>query len=205
VAGMSKSVSADRVIEALRGCYDPEIPVNIVDLGLVYNVSLDEGRARVKMTLTAPGCPAYDYLLAQVKSEVERVPGVRSAEVEIVWDPPWTPERMSVEARRRLESRHGELVSLDFDPAVFRPVKKGHLVRNPDGTVVLINEANSRFLVNEDIARLWDKSHGGKTVVELAGLAAGELKLSPDEVRQHVVEIYRSLLTMGLIETGKQR
>src|SRR5213594_12887 len=190
---MSKSVSADRIIEALRGCYDPEIPVNIVDLGLVYNVSLDEGRAHVKMTLTAPGCPAADYLLAQVKSEVERVPGVRSAEVEIVWDPP-----------RRLESRHGELVSLDFDPAVFRPVKKGHLVRNPDGTVVLINEANSRFLVNEDIAKLWDKSHGGKTVDELSGLAAGELQIPPRELKQHVVEIFRSLLTMGLVETGKR-
>jgi FeS assembly SUF system protein len=200
---MSKSVTADRVIEALRGCYDPEIPVNIVDLGLVYDVSLNEGRARVRMTLTTPGCPAYDYLLAQVKSEVERIPGVNGAEVEIVWDPPWTPERMSEEARRRLESRSGGMVSLDFDPAVFRPVKKGHLVRNPNGTMVLINEANSRFLVNEDIARLWDKSHGGKTVYELAGLAAGELQLSPSEVKQHVVEIFRSLLTMGLLETGK--
>jgi FeS assembly SUF system protein len=201
---MSRPVSADRIVEALRGCYDPEIPVNIVDLGLVYNVSLDEGRARVRMTLTAPGCPAYDYLLAQVKSEVERLPGVVSAEVEIVWDPPWTPERMSEEARRRLESRRGEVVLLDFDPAVFRPVKKGHLVRNQNGTVVLINEANSRFLVNEDIARLWDKSHGGKTVHELAGLAAGELQVPAGEVREHVVEIFRSLITMGLLETGKR-
>jgi len=55
-----------------------------------------------------------------------------------------------------------------------------------------------------EVARLWDKSHGGKTVVDLAGLAAGELKLSPDEVRQHVVEIYRSLITMGLVEVGKR-
>src|SRR6266567_3481022 len=107
MAGMSKSLTTDRVIEALKGCYDPEIPVNIVDLGLVYGVSLNEGRARVRMTLTAPGCPAYDYLLAQVKNEVERIPGVKGAEVEIVWDPPWTPERMSEEARRRLESRSG--------------------------------------------------------------------------------------------------
>lgn len=200
---MGKPVTADRVLEALRGCYDPEIPVNIVDLGLVYNVSLDEGRARVRMTLTAPGCPAADYLLSQVRSVVERVPGVTGAEVEVVWDPPWTPERISEGARRRLESRRGEPVSLDFDPAVFKPVKKGHLVRNPDGTVVLINEANSRFLVNEDIARLWDKSHGGKTVDDLAGVAAGELRLSPSELKQHVVEIFRSLLTMGLLETGK--
>jgi len=86
---------------------------------------------------------------------------------------------MSEEARSRLESRSGGLVSPDFDPAMFRPVKKGHLVRNPNGTMVLINEANSQFLVNEDIARLWDKSHGGKTVYELACLAAGELQPSP--------------------------
>ncbi len=82
-------------------------------------------------------------------------------------------------------------------------MRKGHLVRNPNGTTVLINEANSRFLVNEDIARLWDKSHGGKTVSELAGLAAGELQFSPSEVKQPVVEIFRSLLTMGLLETSR--
>ncbi len=201
---MSKSVTVDRIIEALRGCYDPEIPVNIVDLGLVYNVSLTDGKAHVKMTLTAPGCPAQEYLSAQVKGEIERLPGVKSAEVEIVWDPPWTPGRMSEEARKQLKSREEEPSSMDFDPVVFKPQKKGHLVRNPDGTMILINEANSRYTVNQDIANLWEKSHGEKTVDELVGIAALELQLSPSEVRPLVVEWYRTLVASGLVEPEKQ-
>ncbi len=201
---MSKVVTVDRIIEALRGCYDPEIPVNIVDLGLVYNVSLTDGKVHVKMTLTAPGCPAQTYLSAQVKGEIERLPGVKSAEVEVVWDPPWTPDRMSEEARNHLQSRREEPASMDFDPAVFKPRKKGHLVRNPDGTMILINEANSRYMVNQDIANLWEKSHGEKTVDELVGLAAMELQLSPVEVRPQVVEWYRSLVSSGLVEPEKR-
>ncbi len=202
--GMSKPLTVDRIIEALRGCYDPEIPVNIVDLGLVYKVSLTDGRAYVKMTLTAPGCPATAYLSAQVKGEIERLPGIKGADVDIVWDPPWTPDRMSEEARKQLQSRQEEPVSMDFDPAIFKPQKKGHLVRNPDGTTMLINEANSRYRVNEDIAKLWEKSHGEKTVDELISLAAAELQLSTSEVRPQIVEFFRSLVASGLVEPEKR-
>lgn len=88
--------------EALRKVYDPEIPVNIVDLGLIYGVEWPaEGQVRIRMTMTSPGCPVAGLLHDEVKAVAERVPGVRSAEVEIVWDPPWSPERMSPEAKRQ--------------------------------------------------------------------------------------------------------
>src|SRR6266849_140592 len=132
------------------------------------------------------------------------MPGVKSAEVEVVWDPPWTPDRMSEEARKQLQSRREEPASMDFDPAVFKPRKKGHLVRNPDGAMILINEANSRYMVNQDIANLWEKSHGEKTVDELVGVAAMQLQLSPLEVRPQVVEWYRSLVASGLVEPEKR-
>ncbi len=95
------------VISALKDCYDPEIPVNIVDLGLIYEVKIrpqDEGRqnVEVEMTLTAPGCPAHAEISQQVKDRIEQLPGVDSASVNVVWSPPWTPERLSPAARQKL-------------------------------------------------------------------------------------------------------
>jgi len=93
----------DEVVGVLRKCYDPEIPINIYDLGLVYNIDLSEadGRVAVKMTLTAPGCPASSYIHADVKRKIEALPGVKEATVQIVWDPPWTPEKMSEVAKKQ--------------------------------------------------------------------------------------------------------
>jgi FeS assembly SUF system protein len=93
----------DQVIAALKTIYDPEIPVNIYDLGLVYEVNVDEqGSVRIAMTLTAPACPVAAMLPRQVEQRVRELPGVKEARVDLVWDPPWTPERMSQEARLRL-------------------------------------------------------------------------------------------------------
>ena len=85
-----------KVIGVLRTVYDPEIPVNIYDLGLIYDVKVDETDAVfVKMTLTAPGCPVAGSLPGEVAAKIENIPDVRSAEVQLVWDPPWTKDRMS--------------------------------------------------------------------------------------------------------------
>lgn len=186
------------VMDALRNCYDPEIPVNIVDLGLVYGVTIDNHNVKVRMTLTAIGCPASAYLSHQVKEVIERIPGVVSAEVDIVWDPPWTPDKMSTAARERLHSSEGP-VNIEFDPASFKPRKRGHIAKNPDGTIVLINESNSRYLGNEDIANLWEKSNGDKTVDELTGEAASEKGLSPSEIRMQILEIVTQLVAIGLL------
>lgn len=91
------------VVEALRGCFDPEIPVNIHDLGLIYDVTVDPaGAVAVTMTLTAPNCPAAQELPAQVEAAVRAVPGVTDARVEVVFDPPWDASRMSDAARLQL-------------------------------------------------------------------------------------------------------
>jgi FeS assembly SUF system protein len=91
------------VIEALKTVYDPEIPVNIYDLGLVYKLRVDEaGRVDIEMTLTAPGCPVAQTFPSTVEERVRAVPGVCEAHVEIVWDPPWEKGRMSELARIEL-------------------------------------------------------------------------------------------------------
>lgn len=99
---MSESLKQD-VVAVLKTVYDPEIPVNIYDLGLVYEVEADAaGAVRIAMTLTAPACPVAGMLPRQVEERVRAVPGVRDVQVNLVWDPPWTPERMSQEARLKL-------------------------------------------------------------------------------------------------------
>jgi FeS assembly SUF system protein len=88
-----------KVEGALRTIYDPEIPVNIYDLGLIYEVKVDETDAvRVKMTLTAPACPVAGSLPGEVEAKIEQIPEVRTADVELVWDPPWSKDRMSESA-----------------------------------------------------------------------------------------------------------
>jgi FeS assembly SUF system protein len=95
--------SEDALIEAIATVYDPEIPVNIYELGLIYTVEIsDEGAVEVEMTLTAPACPSAQELPEQVQQAVLAVPGVTSCHVETVWDPPWDPSRMTEEARLQL-------------------------------------------------------------------------------------------------------
>lgn len=95
----------ERVIAALKTVYDPELPVNIYDLGLIYDVKVDAdaGRVDVKMTLTAPACPVAGTMPGLVAQTVRKVEGVQEADVELVWDPPWTQDRMSEEARFMLD------------------------------------------------------------------------------------------------------
>ena len=96
------STLAANVIDALREIYDPEIPVNIYDLGLIYRVQIENGDAEVDMTLTTPGCPVAQSFPGMVESSIRKVPGVKSAKVELVWDPPWTQDKLSEEARLQL-------------------------------------------------------------------------------------------------------
>jgi metal-sulfur cluster biosynthetic enzyme len=101
------AVTQDEVLGALKQCYDPEIPVNIVDLGLIYNIQFqtapeERQDVTVEMTLTAQGCPAHVTISEQVKARVEQLPGVRNATVNVVWNPPWGPERLSPDARKQL-------------------------------------------------------------------------------------------------------
>jgi len=93
----------DRVVSVLKTIFDPEIPVDIHELGLIYLIdTTPEGDVQIKMTLTSPACPVAGSLPGQVQERVAAVPGVRSAKVELVWDPPWSPERMSEAAKLEL-------------------------------------------------------------------------------------------------------
>jgi FeS assembly SUF system protein len=93
----------DRVVAALRTCYDPEVPVNIYELGLIYKLDIDpSGDVHIKMTLTSPACPVAGTLPGEVQSKVRAVPGVNTVNVELVWDPPWDKNMMSEAAMLEL-------------------------------------------------------------------------------------------------------
>ena len=100
---INETVIEAQVVDALRTCFDPEIPVNIYELGLVYGVHADSsGVVAIKMTLTSPHCPAAQSLPSEVEAKARGVSGVTEVKVEVVWDPPWDPSRMSEAAKLQL-------------------------------------------------------------------------------------------------------
>lgn len=103
VSSAADTSLADRVLDALKTVYDPEIPVNIVELGLIYDLDIAVGgKVKIEMTLTAPGCPVAGTMPGQVADAARGVDGVTDVEVELVWSPPWSPELMTEEARLEL-------------------------------------------------------------------------------------------------------
>jgi FeS assembly SUF system protein len=102
-AVFDRRIVEGKVVDAIRTCFDPEIPVNIYELGLIYDVQVQpSGKVEVRMTLTSPACPAAASLPAEVESKIRDVSGVTDAKVEVVFDPPWEPSRMSEAARLQL-------------------------------------------------------------------------------------------------------
>ena len=100
---INELVIESEVLEALRTCFDPEIPVNIYELGLVYNINVEEGGAvTITMTLTSPHCPAAQSKPAEIEEKVKAVSGVSDIKIDLVWDPPWDPSKMSEAARLQL-------------------------------------------------------------------------------------------------------
>lgn len=101
-AGALKDLRS-KVVEVLETCFDPEIPVNIYELGLVYDIDVDDaGAVAIQMTLTSPACPVAGSLPPEVENKVKHIEGVSAAKVEVVWEPPWTPEKMTEAARLQL-------------------------------------------------------------------------------------------------------
>tara|TARA_Y100000590_G_scaffold59773_1_gene63459 strand:- start:7066 stop:7374 length:309 start_codon:yes stop_codon:yes gene_type:complete len=96
---MSESLSKEKILEALSQVYDPEIPIDIVNLGLVYKVTIDNDIVNLEMTMTSPGCPSAREIIMEAQSVVSELDGVKETNIEIVWDPPWSPEKMSEEAK----------------------------------------------------------------------------------------------------------
>ena len=95
-------ITKQDVMKVLKQCYDPEIGINVVDLGLIYDVQVKNDKVNIKMTLTTPGCPMHSFLTQNVQDKVKDVKGVKEVKVDLIWDPPWTPDRMTKNVRKKL-------------------------------------------------------------------------------------------------------
>jgi FeS assembly SUF system protein len=95
-------ITEETIVEVLRTVFDPEIPVSIYDLGMIYNIQVEDSVVNVRMTLTTPACPVAGSLPGQVETRIKEIEGVNDATVELVWDPPWTPDKMSEAAKLQL-------------------------------------------------------------------------------------------------------
>lgn len=179
---------------------DPEIPVNVVDLGLIYDVNVtDTNNVNIKMTMTTRGCPLHDTLVNDVKKNLHNINNIGSIDVNIVWDPPWSIDRMNPAIRDKLGFGKPSLrFQIDYD--TFQPLKNGKLLQQDDGSLALVNEAGHGFMVNDNIIEFWNTCDGTKTINKLADEFSSKLNLPRQQIEQEVVQLVQQLLEAYLLK-----
>jgi len=194
-----QQISKEQVFSELRKCMDPEVPVNVVDLGLIYGVNIsDKNDVDIKMTMTTRGCPLHDTLVGDVKKYLNKLDGVGLINVEIVWDPPWSIEKMNPAVREKLGYGKPSL-RFQIDYNTFLPLKKGKMLQQEDGSISLVNEKEQGFMVNENIVNFWNSCDGNKTINQLADSFSAKLNLPRQQVEQEVVQLIQQLLEAELL------
>lgn len=195
-----KTVTESQVYDALKKCMDPEISVNVVDLGLIYGVKVDSGKdVDIKMTMTTRGCPLHDTLLSDVKRHVGKINGIGNINVEIVWDPPWTLEKMRPEVRDKLGFGKPKLrFQIDYEKS--KPLKVGRFAKQEDGSMILANDKDQGFMVNEAIVEFWNTCDGTKTINQLTDQFSAKLGMPRQQVEQEAVQLVQQLLEAELLK-----
>lgn len=195
-----KTVTESQVYDALKKCMDPEIPVNVVDLGLIYGVKVDSGKdVDIKMTMTTRGCPLHDTLVSDVKRYVGKINGIGNINVEIVWDPPWSLDKMNPEVREKLGFGKPKLrFQIDYEKS--RPLKVGRFAKQEDGSMILANDKDQGFMVNEAIVEFWNTCDGTKTINQLTDQFSAKLGMPRQQVEQEVVQLVQQLLEAELLK-----
>lgn len=195
-----QTVTEEQVYAALKKCMDPEIPVNVVDLGLIYGVKVADGKdVDIKMTMTTRGCPLHDTLLSDVKRYVGKVNGVGNINIDIVWDPPWSLEKMNQDVREKLGFGKPKLrFQIDYEKST--PLKTGTFSKQEDGSLMLANSNDQGFMVNEAIVDFWNACDGTKTINQITDQFSAKLGLPRQQVEQEAVQLLQQLLEAELIK-----
>ena len=194
------AVSVDQVRESLTKCMDPEVPLNIVEMGLVYGIDITPSNdVNIKMTLTTQGCPLHQTLVQDVTRYVKKVPGVNDVKVDIVWNPPWTMDKMSEAAKAKLKSFSSANTPAPIDYETAMPQGVGSVVQQEDGGMVLANEHNQGFMVNQAIIDFWRSCNGKRKITELVDIFAQKTGLQRAQVEKEVIQLIGQLRDGGLI------
>jgi metal-sulfur cluster biosynthetic enzyme len=179
---------------------DPEVPLNIVEMGLVYGIDITPSNdVNIKMTLTTQGCPLHQTLVQDVTRYVKKVPGVNDVKVDIVWNPPWTMDKMSEAAKAKLKSFSSANTPAPIDYETALPQGVGSLVQQEDGGMVLANEHNQGFMVNQAIIDFWRSCNGKRKITELVDIFAQKTGLQRAQVEKEVIQLIGQLRDGGLI------
>ena len=198
---MPDKVTQEEVYSALRKCMDPEIPVNVVDLGLIYGVKVnEENNIDIEMTMTTRGCPLHDTLVSDVKRYVGKINGVAGVNVSIVWDPPWSVDKIEPTVRDQLGFGKPKL-RFQIDYEKYQPLAKGKLITQEDGSLILMNDNEHGHMVNQAIVDFWDSCDGTKTITQLADHFSSKLGLPRQQVEQEVVQLVQQLLESELLQS----
>lgn len=198
---MPDKVTQEEVYSALRKCMDPEIPVNVVDLGLIYGVKVNaENNIDIEMTMTTRGCPLHDTLVSDVKRYVGKINGVAGVNVSIVWDPPWSVDKIEPSVRDQLGFGKPKL-RFQIDYEKYQPLAKGKLITQEDGSLILMNDKEHGHMVNQAIVDFWDSCDGTKTITQLADHFSSKLGLPRQQVEQEVVQLVQQLLESELLKS----
>ncbi len=193
-------VSEDQVRSSLKQCMDPEVPLSIVDMGLIYGIDISENNdVNIKMTMTTQGCPLHETMVDDVKRYTKKVSGVNSVNVDIVWDPPWTMDKMSDEAKAMMKKMGSQNTPAPIDYETAFPQGVGYLVKQEDGSMVLANEHEQGFMVNQAIIDFWKSCDGNRKVTELVELFAQQTGLQRTQVEKEVMQLLKQLHEGGLL------
>jgi metal-sulfur cluster biosynthetic enzyme len=200
------TVSPNAIEDSLKQCMDPEVPLNIVEMGLIYGIDVKENNdVDIKMTMTTQGCPLHETLVQDATRYVKKVPGVNNVNVEIVWDPPWSMDKMSEEAKikvKNMGSGANTPAPINYETAL--PQGVGKLVQQEDGSMVLANEHEQGFMVNQAIVDFWKSCNGQRKVTELVEVFAQQTGLQRKQVEKEVMQLLQQLREGGLIAIAGQ-
>lgn len=194
-----QQVTVQQVRDSLTHCMDPEVPLNIVEMGLVYGIEVTPSNdVYIKMTMTTQGCPLHQTLVADVTRHVKKLPGVNNVQVDIVWDPPWSIDKMSEAARAKLRGlAKSTPAPINYDTAM--PQGVGSLIQQEDGGLVLANEHNQGFMVNQAIVDFWKSCNGKRKITELVEIFSQKTGLARNQIEKEVIQLVGQLLDAGLI------
>ncbi|HZS74955.1 MAG TPA: PqqD family peptide modification chaperone [Candidatus Nitrosotalea sp.] len=193
------AVTSEQILDSLKQCMDPEIPISVVDMGLIYGVNITpDNKVDITMTMTTRGCPLHDTLVSDVKRYVTKVPGVSAVDVQIVWEPAWTPEKMSDEGKKMINyGKQKTIAPINYEIAM--PQGVGSLVKQEDGSLILMDEKQQGFMVNQAIVEFWKLCNGQRRITELVDLFAKQVGMQRGQMEKEVLQLIQQLRDGGLI------
>ena len=194
------TVNVEDVRTSLKQCMDPEVPLSIVDMGLIYGIDVNENNdVNIKMTMTTQGCPLHETMVDDVKRYAKKISGVNIVNVEIVWDPPWTMDKMSDEAKAMMKKMGSQNTPAPINYETALPQGVGNLVKQEDGSMVLANEHEQGFMVNDAIINFWKSCNGKRKVTDLVDLFSQQTGLQRTQVEKEVMQLLKQLHEGGLL------